>query len=340
MRVSALGSLFLFLPALLSAQQLRVVRGTVRDAGGAPLAGADVTLDSRRTSTNRDGVFRIDSVAPGSHLLTVRLPGYVPIRIQVDVDEKRPSEVALTMSPAPFQLPPVITTLNRSGIYGAVGDTAHRPLRGVRVEAAGVKGGVVHTDSAGGFAFPGADRGAYLLRITHPGYGERRFTLELKPGEGRQVIAVLSPSRQLASRADDQAFEALHSRLAFGLHRNRMPESELERYGTQGLCDVPRVAAEVGRSGSTTTVILNGVTVFLEFPVSSLCAWRADDVSLIEFGKDICADVTQTVGQSLPVPVWCSGRTRSVSRTAMGGSTGRIRAQPGGSSYVILWEKR
>ncbi len=334
-------ALLVLFPTFLSAQQLQVVRGTVREAaGGAPLAGADITLDSRRTSTNRDGAFRIDSVAPGSHLLTVRLPGYVPIRTQVDVDEKRPSNVALTMSPAPFQLPPVVTTLNRSGIYGAVGDTAQHPMRGVRVEVAGVNGGVSYTDSLGGFAFPAADRGPYLIRITHAGYGERRLSVELKPGEGRQVIVVLAPSRQVASRADDQAFEALHSRLAFGLHRDRMPESELERYGTQGLCDVPRVAAEVGRSGSTTTVILNGVTAFLEFPVASLCAWRADDVSLIEFGKDICADVTQTVGQSLPVPVWCSGRTRSVTRTARRDPPDESGPSRQAGSYVIIWEKR
>ncbi len=340
MRVSALGSLVLFLPSLLSAQGVQVVRGTVRDGAGAPLAGAEVLLDRRLTSTGPEGAFRIDSVEPGTHFLTVRLPGYVPIRAQIEVDAKRPSVLSYTMTPAPFQLPPVVTALSRTGIYGAVGDTAHHPLRGVRVEAAGVKGGVTFTDSLGGFAFSAADRGVYLLRITHPGYGERRFSLELKPGEGRQVIAVLSPSRQLASRADDQAFEALHSRLAFGLHRDRMPQSELERYGTQGLCDIPQVAAEVGRSGSTTTVILNGVTALLEFPVSSLCAWRADDVSLIEFGKDICSDVTQTVGQALPVPTWCSGRTRNVTRTAMGGSTGRITAQPAGTSYVIIWEKR
>jgi hypothetical protein len=339
MRASVIGSLGILLPVLLSAQELQVVRGTVRNPGGTPLEGADVLLDARLTRTNAQGAFRIDSVAPGSHYLTVRLAGYVPIRAQIEVDPKRPADLAYTLTPAPFLLPPVVTTLSRSGIYGAVGDTTRHPLAGVRVEAAGVNGGVVRTDSLGGFAFPAADRGVYLLRITHPGYAERRFSLELSPGEGRQVVAVLTPSRRPASRADDLAFESLHKRLAFGRRRERMAPSELERYGAQGLCDIPRVAAELGRSEASTTVILNGVTALLAFPVNSLCAWRADEVSLVEFGKDICADVTQTAGQALPVPSWCAGRTRNVPRS-MGGSTGRIRGQPGGSSYIIIWERR
>jgi len=339
MRVPGLVALVLF-PSLLGAQQVLVIRGTVRTPGGAPVPNAEVLLDARRSSTNAEGVFRFDGIDPGKHFLIIRLPGYVPIRAQLDLDAKRPVDLPFTMIPEPFQLPPVVTTLTRTGIYGAVGDTAHQPLRGVRVEAAGVNGGVKFTDSLGGFAFPAADRGVYLLRITHPGHAERRLTVELRPGEGRQVIVVLTPSRTVASRADDQAFEALHSRLAFGLHRERMVPSELERYGGQGLCDLPKVAAEVGRSGSTTTLILNGVTAIMEFPVASLCAWKADEVDLVEFGKDICADVTQTVGQSLPVPTWCSGRTRTVTRSMVGGSTGRIRAQPGGANYIIIWEKR
>jgi hypothetical protein len=119
-----------------------------------------------------------------------------------------------------------------------------------------------------------------------------------------------------------------------------MTPNELDRYGSLGLCDLPRLLAEVGRRDSYTTVILNGVTVYQSFPIASLCAWRADDVTMIEWGRDVCADVTGTVGDAFPRPIWCMGRSRNASRSMGGGSSGRISTQPSGGSYVIIWEKK
>lgn len=320
-------ALLMLLPAT-GAAQLQTVRGTVRDSlTGAPLAGADVLLGSRLAATNAEGAFRLDSIAPGPHYVTVRFAGYVPIRTRLVVLTARPTVLDYRMDPAPFLLPPVVTELRRVGIFGAVGDTTRKPLAGARVEVAGVNGGSAITDARGGFSFPAADRGTYLVRITHPGYGERQFALELAPGEGRQVVVVLTPSKRRASRAETQALEALSNRLAFGLRWNRLTPSELARYGSQGLCSIPRVAVELGQGDSYTTIILNGVTVLERFPVSSLCGWRADEVALVEFGRDLCDDVTGSIALSLPVPAWCIGPSRGI-----GG--GRA------ASYAIIWEKR
>jgi hypothetical protein len=324
----------------LSAQQYRSIGGTVRDTAGAPLEGAELLFGNRSVSTNAQGAYRIDSLRIGNVFLTVRFAGYVPIRATIRIEPTRPNDLSFVMTRAPFLLPPIVTEVRRTGIYGAVGDTFQRPLRGVRVQVAGVNGGVKFTDSLGAFAFPAADRGAYLVRMTYPGFGERRFPVELNPGEGRQIVAVLSPSRVSASREDDQVFDDLRRRLAFGLRRNFLTPDELTRYGSQGLCEIPRIFAMVGRFSTTTTVLLNGTTTLYNFPVSSLCAWRADDVSLVEFGADVCADVTGTIAQGLSAPAWCSGRTRNVPRSIGGGSRGRSRAQSSGSSYLIIWEKR
>jgi carboxypeptidase family protein len=335
-----LGCLFL-LSATLHAQQYRSIRGTVRDTAGAPLEGAELLFGNRSVRTNAQGAYRIDSLRTGNVFLTVRFAGYVPIRATIRIEETRPSDLSFVMTRAPFLLPPIVTEVRRTGIYGAVGDTFQRPLRGVRVQVAGVNGGVKFTDSLGAFAFSAADRGAYLVRMTYPGFGERRFPVELNPGEGRQIVAVLSPSTVSASREDDQVFEDLRRRLAFGLRRNFLTPDDLSRYGSQGLCEIPRIFAMVGRFGATTTVLLNGTTPLYEFPVSALCAWRADDISLVEFGGDVCADVTSTIGQALSVPAWCSGRSRNVPRSMGGGATRRIRgAESRGSSYIIIWEKR
>jgi hypothetical protein len=89
------------------------------------------------------------------------------------------------------------------------------------------------------------------------------------------------------------------------------------RFG--GLCDIPQIRAEAGRgSGATTTLILNGTTVYWEFDVGSLCSWRADEVELIEFGTDPCRDVTQTIveilnssGPPMGKQIVCSGRAQA-----------------------------
>lgn len=337
MRIAGLllGSLLL-VPCTATSQQFRSIGGTVRDTAGAPLEGAEVLFGNRSVTANAQGVYRIDSLRTGNSFLTVRFAGYVPIRAMVRIEETRPSDLSFVMTRAPFLLPPIVTEARRTGIYGAVGDTFQRPLRGARIQVAGVNGGVKFTDSLGAFAFPAADRGAYLVRMTYPGFGERRFPVELKPGEGRQIVAVLSPSTVSASREDDQVFEDLRRRLAFGLRRNFLTPAELGRYGSQGLCEIPRIFAMVGRFSTTTTVLLNGTTTLYQFPVSSLCAWRADDVSLVEFGADICADVTGTIGQALAAPAWCGVRTRNVPRS-LGGASRGLRS---GSSYLIIWEKR
>ena len=337
--VASLVTLLVLISPPLAAQQYRTIRGTVRDTSGAPLEGAELLFGSRTVSTNAQGAYRIDSLRLGNVFLTVRYAGYVPIRAMIRIEETRPNDLSFVMTRAPFLLPPIVTEARRTGIYGAVGDTFQRPLRGVRVQVAGVNGGVKFTDSLGAFAFPAADRGAYLVRMTYPGFGERRFSVELNPGEGRQIVAVLTPSTVSASFLDDQAFDDLRHRLAFGLRRNFLTPDELNRYAGLGLCEVPRIFSMVGRLGSTTTVILNGTTTLYQFPVTSLCAWRADDVSLVEFGGDVCSDVTGTLGQALS-GAWCSGRTRNVPRSMGGGSMGRSRGQPGGTSYIVIWEKR
>lgn len=330
-------TLLVLAPVTINAQQYRSIQGTVRDVEGAPLEGADLLFGTRSVRTNARGAYQIDSLKLGSVFLTVRFAGYVPIRAVIRIEETRPNDLSFVMKRAPFELPAVITQARRTGIYGAVGDTTHHPLEGIRVQVAGVNGGVKFTDSLGAFVFPAADRGAYLVRITGPGFGEQRIPVELNPGEGRQIVAVLTPSTTASSHLDDQAFDDLRRRLAFGLHRNFLMPKELARYGSLGLCDVPRIAGMVGRLSSSITVILNGTEVLTGFPISSLCAWRADEISLVEFGGDICSDVTGTIAQALST--WCSGRTRNVTRS-LGGTTGRLRGQPSGTGFIVIWEKK
>jgi len=326
------------LPVRAVAQQaVQSVIGTVRDSSGTPIGGADVVVGQRRTQTNNQGVFRVDSLRPGQYPITVRLVGYNPVRSRVVVVATEPTEVSYFLLPAPFLLPSVVVEGRRTGIYGSVGDTAYRAAPGARVQVAGYQGGEVLTDSMGRFAFPAADRGAYMVRVTFSGYTERRILVELKKGEGRELAVMLTPSSRQSAAAEESAIQELGLRFAMGLARERLSGQELSRYESGGLCDIPRLRSEVGKQ---TTLILNGTSVYPEFEVSALCAWRADEVELVEFGSDVCKEVTHTISGLLagPLKTWCIGRTRSVTRS-LGGGGQRVGTQQAGTSYVVIWEK-
>jgi len=327
----------------------RSVIGAVRDSAGAPLDAAEVLVAGRRVISNAAGAFRVDSLQPGPHVLTVRKIGYQPLRVRVEISSSAPVEVRLVMARASVELPPIVVEAPRTGIYGTVTESDVRPLPGAKIQVSGPDGGEMITDSAGYFNFPKADRGQYLLRATLAGHAERRFLVELKRGEGREVAVRMARSAELASRADEEAVEAMGERLSVNLSRERMGGVELTRYESLGLCDVNKIRADVGRgSDALTILILNGTWVVGVVPVSSLCSWRADEVALVEFGSDVCRDVTRTIPDLLGI--WCetvppSGRTRDVPRSIMSRG-GRVRTQAGGRavqdarSFVVIWEKR
>ncbi len=333
-------ALWLLLPATQGSAQdaVQSVTGIVRDTAGKPLSGADVFLGDRTTTTSPSGAFRIDGLKPGKYPIQIRLVGYTPVHSRVVVLATEPTEMEYFMVSAPYLLAPLVVESRRTGLYGAVGDTGYKAAVGARVQVLGSMGGEALTDSMGRFAFPEADRGLYMVRVTYPGYTERRFTVEVKHGQGRELGVLLTREPTVASRDEEGAVEDLGKRLTAGLSRERMTASDLERMGSEGLCDIPRIKAEVGRAATaTTTLILNGVTVLREFEVASLCSWRADEVELVEFSSDVCKDLTLSIAMTLGT--WCSGRARNVTRSIMPGGGG-IRTQGAGGSYVVIWEKR
>jgi hypothetical protein len=264
----------------LAAQRpMQTVRGVVRDTAGAPLPGADILLGSRKAVTNELGVFRIDSLPVGEYPLTIRMVGYEPVRSRVAVVAAEPTELEYLMVPTPFLLDPVIVEGRRTGIWGVVGDTAYRAAPGATVQVLGTRGGTMQTDSMGRFGFPEADRGPYMVRVTMPGYAERLFLVELTRGEGRELAVMLTPGRAAGNRAE-WALHALEETLVWGEPRLRLTRSELARYGTLSLCNLPRIAQLDGRTGRDLTVILNGTTIVRTF---SLCSWRIDEIDLIQF---------------------------------------------------------
>ena len=279
----------------LAAQGFGSVTGFVRESAGSPLAGAEVTLDNKSTTTNSLGGFRLDSLAVGNHIITIRLPGYAPLRSPIVV-RAGVWQYNFVLSPAAQQLPTIYAEAGRSGIYGTIGDTSYQPLAGVRVHVAGRGGGEAVTDSSGRFAFPAAVRGQYVVRAARPGYSDERLFVELDKGEGVELAIRLRPSLTPPARADEVAIQDLGRRLAVNLPGDRINAGELNRYGTMPLCDVSRIAGRIRRASDSLTIIVNGTSVLEGRSVRDLCAWQAAEVELLEYGESVCRDDSQPRG--------------------------------------------
>ncbi len=105
----ALGMAVLSGQRVLAQQATAVMTGTVRDASGAVVMGAKVTLTNtqtnvpRRTTTGRDGAYEFNLIPIGSYELTVEQPGfdtYVRSGITLEINQNAKLDVALRIGKA------------------------------------------------------------------------------------------------------------------------------------------------------------------------------------------------------------------------------------------------
>jgi len=271
------------------------VQGTVRDTLGAPIAGAEVLIARRSAITSATGAFRVDSVAPGRYTLTVRNVGMLPVRELLQVPAAGITGLDYRMQPAGTILPTIEVRAERPGIYGTIVLFGDRPAPGARVQLVGQDGRVAMSDSAGRFAFQGLRQGSYMIWVTHPGYTERRISVMLARNEGRELAIALLPSTRIVSRGDIGVMEDLTKRLALGLPKERVTREDLQKRGESNICDLPQVRPVVGSGYESIVIILNGTTVYRDMPAYSLCAWRADEVEMVEVLENVCVERTRTV---------------------------------------------
>ena len=95
----------------LQAQQ-GTITGQVSEAGGAPLVAARVVLtgSSQIQTTNREGRFTFQNVAPGRYQVRVLRVGYAPSTQEATVAEGETVTLTFSMVPAAVQLDELVTT--------------------------------------------------------------------------------------------------------------------------------------------------------------------------------------------------------------------------------------
>ena len=91
--------------------------GTVTDSLGAPISGAQVSLDGDTSSVRTDaaGKFRLAEVRPGTQTIEVRRLGLEPARLVVDIAPGTSTTVTLTLIRSRL-LDPILVTAERMRI--------------------------------------------------------------------------------------------------------------------------------------------------------------------------------------------------------------------------------
>src|SRR5215470_7227779 len=80
--------------------------GTVMDSAGARVAGATVSVETRalkqgrKTSTNADGEFRLESLPPGDYRVTVSATGFAAAGLDVKVAVSSSPTLTITLKPS------------------------------------------------------------------------------------------------------------------------------------------------------------------------------------------------------------------------------------------------
>lgn len=188
-----------------------IVRGTVKDKAGAPVAGADVSVvaqgfvfwrSRRQAFTAADGTFTIAGLARRPVDVVAWHESGASAVVPTDLAAKREHDVSITLditgsisgtvvdkSGAPVAEAQVVAEPDWSG---GVTDRAVWIIRGVQQTVA---------DQAGAFTFPGLPEGAYRIRAARPGASEAALGLSAgvvaKPGAPPVKVIVPVDGRAL-----------------------------------------------------------------------------------------------------------------------------------------------
>lgn len=115
-----------------AAAQDGVVRGSVSDSAGVPVAGADVTIASEHLAMKTDakGAFVFSNVPRGSYDLAIRHLGYKPEIVKVAVNDMSYS-YDVTLAAQPMRIAGVTVTASEASLKRSIDDFYKRRQRGM-----------------------------------------------------------------------------------------------------------------------------------------------------------------------------------------------------------------
>lgn len=100
------------------AQERGTIQGTVATTGGEPLPNASIVIERTTlgASSNEDGAFKLESVPAGRHTLEIRMVGFQPLRLTVEVLANRDVTIEAVLHEDNLNLSEVVVSATRYGV--------------------------------------------------------------------------------------------------------------------------------------------------------------------------------------------------------------------------------
>lgn len=276
----------LAVPAIGGTQGVATVRGRVTNEAGRGLEQAQVTLDpqgaNRQVRTDREGRFSFLGVPQGSHTLRVTWVGFSPETKQfemtggdvtVDVTLRR-----LTM------LDTVAVTARRTGLHGSViSKDSLLPVPGARIEILGARK-ADSSNSSGTFNFPDLQPGSYIVRVKHPFFESRNFSVTVPVGAGTELDVVVERGRVSRDQHMEMLYREMDTRISFaGRNTAFVTRDQLQGKEKMTLSAAVESAPEFARRA---LIIMSDVCVFVDGiarPGATLRDFSVEDIEAVEF---------------------------------------------------------
>jgi hypothetical protein len=191
------------------------VTGSVSNEAARPIQHALVILDpggtSRQLRTDRDGRFSFAGVSAGPHTIRVTWVGFAPEERRIEVVGSSVN-VEVTLHRL-TRLDTTIVTARRTGIYGSViSIDSLLPIPGARVEIIGDRR-ADSTNSSGAFNFPDVKHGSYIVRIKHPQFDSRNFSVVVPVEGGTELDVVMERGRVSRDAHMEMLYREMDTRL-------------------------------------------------------------------------------------------------------------------------------
>jgi hypothetical protein len=222
---------------------VKIMVGVVRDTSGFPIPGAEVIIPglAKRLIANEEGIFRFDGVPKGVHTMRARKIGYAPQIREFAVDTAG-GIAEFELVPMAKALPAMVTSADRLGISGIVGDTAYQSMPEATVRLLG-NGKETATDSLGRFYLP-AGPGKYVVSIRKPGYKDKIVSVTVPKDSGRRIMAWLQPRIGPVPVREAHNIDDLQSRIAWVKPADRLyyTHEDLVKLGSEWAYDAVQSA--------------------------------------------------------------------------------------------------
>lgn len=232
--------------------------GIVSDQAGRPLEEAEVSVRNPRLRvlTRTDGSFLFEKIKPGRYEILVRRVGFRSMSVGVTVADSGGS-VYVRMERAAITLPSVITTADRDGLSGVIGDTSYRAMPSVHVRVLGTDRRTV-TNQSGAF-YLDLKPGRHMVELTHDGFARQLVGVTIPDKGGRKLAAWMLPRTGPDNPQEDANIMELTQRVirASPVWTKLYTREDLEKLGQRDLHQVAILGANKGLA-HTCPVLIDG----------------------------------------------------------------------------------